>query len=591
MKKVYNRLSIVNQIKTLSNLMLFSNNSEIIKKKYLLFLFAVWFLIAMHIPLPNSGGYGIDLPLNLFGWFFVFFICFFIWLIIVRDALYLNITLLMLIISTSILISPILWVKTYDQFIFSIPRLLALCGGVWLYFSLIQVRFNNDDLLFIFKLISASAVIESAIVFIGIFFPDLMPVSQQELLLKYGRYAAGTFQQANVSASFLATGLSSTFFLMAYKPQKKNTFIPHKLKYCFLFLCVVSIVSAIVCLKSRTGWVSLFLVFSLTIFIFSLKKYRNQSTKLRMVMLFVSLLFGLALGFHFMNETPLQVLRMHEGSNYQRWLTLVNTLHMISEHPVKGWGLGTYESFFQNWMSLHYTTNPSREIMNHPHNELLYVWFEGGLLALLGCLGLYFCYAIFFFNANHIVQIGLLLLCLPIILHTNLEFPFYYSVTHYIIIIVALAIVDVRRVGELTIQPVSFKSIKLIKRFCLVISLLSCFVLTKTIFDFFSLMKKEQDMYSNYSVDYKDFKVSFLLQSRLEHDILLNKLNEFKNSKNVVFLYEFLNENQKWLLLHADNDQYYNQFMVLHYLGDTENSNNWREKAFKVFPWDKRFDR
>ncbi|NMU84798.1 ligase, partial [Vibrio parahaemolyticus] len=82
--------------------------------------------------------------------------------------------------------------------------------------------------------------------------------------------------------------------------------------------------------------------------------------------------------------------------------------------------------------------------MDHPHNELLYWGVEGGLLPILGiflamALVLYRIY-----QAKRGTRLALLALFIPIVLHSQLEYPFYHSLVHWLIFVILLYWVDQR---------------------------------------------------------------------------------------------------------------------------------------------------
>jgi len=80
--------------------------------------------------------------------------------------------------------------------------------------------------------------------------------------------------------------------------------------------------------------------------------------------------------------------------------------------------------------------------LNHPHNETLYWWVEGGVVALLGLLIL----AYGFLNglkALPIQKTGFLLaLPTPILIHTQTEYPLYHSTLHWVVLVILFAYID-----------------------------------------------------------------------------------------------------------------------------------------------------
>ncbi|WP_455872368.1 O-antigen ligase family protein [Serratia proteamaculans] len=68
----------------------------------------------------------------------------------------------------------------------------------------------------------------------------------------------------------------------------------------------------------------------------------------------------------------------HTGSNHVRYTMLRDTLAMIAEKPLLGWGYGGFEYSFHHFRINQTPPTVVTEIARHPHNELLLWWVEGG---------------------------------------------------------------------------------------------------------------------------------------------------------------------------------------------------------------------
>ncbi|MGR5542485.1 O-antigen ligase family protein, partial [Vibrio campbellii] len=79
---------------------------------------------------------------------------------------------------------------------------------------------------------------------------------------------------------------------------------------------------------------------------------------------------------------------------------------------------------------------PGLPAMDHPHNETLYWGVEGGIIPLVGLL----LTAILTFTrvaqAKKGTRLALLALFVPILLHSQLEYPFYHSAIHWVTLII-----------------------------------------------------------------------------------------------------------------------------------------------------------
>ncbi len=134
-----------------------------------------------------------------------------------------------------------------------------------------------------------------------------------------------------------------------------------------------------------------------------------------------------------------------EGSNTQRWLILKATLAMIKEHPLSGWGYGSYE-FAAERTALHvfHHTFGSNRSVAHAHNEFLYEWAEGGLLAVAGMVALISGYFLLLRRAprNRKAVWGM---ALPIAFHLMVEYPLYLSVPHWLLLLMICRIATPER--------------------------------------------------------------------------------------------------------------------------------------------------
>lgn len=76
----------------------------------------------------------------------------------------------------------------------------------------------------------------------------------------------------------------------------------------------------------------------------------------------------------------------HQHSIVERLTLIKGSLLMILNHPWSGYCLGSFERQFPEVLAENEVVNPFTVTVKHPHNELLYVWSEGGCLAVVGSL-------------------------------------------------------------------------------------------------------------------------------------------------------------------------------------------------------------
>lgn len=132
---------------------------------------------------------------------------------------------------------------------------------------------------------------------------------------------------------------------------------------------------------------------------------------------------------------------VHVTSSIERLSILKVTLHLIQQNLWLGHGLGSFETAFPEAKQQAHILITS--YITHPHNELFYVWAEGGVIAVLGLLlALYACVCPALHRKSSEQEAGgaifswaMVILMLPIILHTLLEYPLYQSAPHLLVLL------------------------------------------------------------------------------------------------------------------------------------------------------------
>ncbi|THD47443.1 hypothetical protein ERD95_15005 [Enterobacteriaceae bacterium ML5] len=553
-----------------------------------------WFLILMHLPLYNLGGSGFILPQNILTWVIVAVLCGIIISMNTRRSIIFTPFLALLIFASVLMTIPLLWSADPVTESSSIARFIGLWAGVFFYFCLLQLRFTEKMLQTCLWFIALSAMVEGGIVLQTLFLPGTLSETGLQFYINNGLSAAGTFQQVNVTASWLATGLVAQLVLILRdRSDVGKTCRYNGLRYVrpALSAIITTMLSAcIVLTRSRVGWLGgslCYLIISLCLL--SSKKKHSPHAGKTLVLVFAPLV-GTALGLMLLDGTPAQAIS-HDASNYQRLLTLKETWQMIMLLPFKGWGGGTYQEAFQRYMASHFVNNPSHELMEHPHNELLYVWFEGGVIALLGYL---------------FIMLGICRLCLrglsmqrctlgttliPIFLHTGTEFPLYYSAAHFVVLLILLVLLDQpggTRQAAFTL-PDKMRSVSILIRItavlvsiCIILWLIKAFYMAHLLSHF-----------EDGTLDKPDKIVQMtppsLTRERYLHDLNLLNLVHYYGSGNQKFLNNYVLTNTEWLKHHPEPDDYDNQIRVLRVVGQPERAEIYRQAAKQLFPWDQRF--
>jgi O-antigen polymerase len=457
----------------------------------------------------------------------------------------------------------------------------GLWGCIILYCVLLQCNLSERQKTTILYFIAIAGLVQSVYVITESNAPrHLMPPVAALLLKKYGRSAVGVFQQVNVTASFLAMTLGVMLLLLGKLPARHTHLA--RCKRISLALGIVLTTAVLVFLRSRTGWIGGIIAVVGINALWNQKRFRSQNSR-PWVLLYLPLL-GVLIGYILLNTSFSQVLEAHAGSNTQRILTLKYTIQMILNGPFFGHGAGSFEAVYQNYLACLPGGNPGKEMMNYPHNELLYQAFEGGVIALLGSLLLVVVWFQSWLGANNSTHYGTLICMLPILLHTQLEYPLYYSVAHDFVLTVLLAMAATNCKTIRVNKYVTFLIFSFVGTFMLYGSLITfkAYSVERFLWRFETGAETQPENITS-------LNAPWILKNRWDHDLSLLRLIRFKTVPDTGSLQKFTYENQLWLTLHADSDMYYNQIAVLHYLRDSSQEESVRDKARKMFPWDKRF--
>ena len=210
--------------------------------------------------------------------------------------------------------------------------------------------------------------------------------------------------------------------------------------------------------------------------------------------------------------------------------------------------------------------------MDHPQNELLFWTDEGGILPLVGLLVMAGSFLKMIWTVKQKKSGAILGILLPILIHTQLELPFYISLVHWIIFIFIIYLID-SEYGNHFETKVSFSSIF---RF---LSFVIPFVITA----YMGTTLKTASVITQFErTGYKDPSLlvsivnPYSWQKKYETLIMKLNLNIAKKTKNT----ERLNDYIEWAERYVDHSPYlfiyYDLATAYEALGDGE-------KAWEVY--------
>ena len=385
-------------------------------------------LIGMHYFQHNGGGSGLHLPFNAIGWMFIStLIGIGLWQATLQGKLVYSPLSLMFIAATLVMLMPVLYADPIVAGL-SYTRLFGLIGGLLFFIALQQLQLNQQQRLLLLYLILAAVFVEALFSLVQYY---LLPVNNTVGYQKIANRPYGIFQQPNVSASFLTTGIALALYLLTLtKLDEKN-----KRRFCYIttFMAVIPVVL----LQSRTGYLSL-LIAPLLLLPWSWQQLRDTEQSKSLLLWLVCGVIAVGIGAYSL-ETAEKVVRSaaaltDPGARVPIYL---HGLAMWLEKPFLGWGYGSFEVSYLNSysdaLSQGLALPGSPENLDHPHNELLYWGIEGGLIALSGIALLVVGFLRIILKQPLWQALALLGLVFPLVLHSQTEYPFYHAIVHWIV--------------------------------------------------------------------------------------------------------------------------------------------------------------
>jgi len=404
-------------------------------------MLACWLIPGLLYYLPNNGGSGLMMPQDILSWWWCGAIALIIALchasvrFIPRCAQF---TSLLLLCGAAMWSLPSMWAPSRVAFNDGLAHVLALWGLLALLWLL---RLMPERLLRMnswLKIIWIAALAQAIFSFL-----------QVTVFSRYGGYAGtrpvGIFQQVNVLASFLATGFIC--MLVCLHQWRKFSHATRAIAVCSLLFFPFMLVL----LQSRAGMIGA-LASGLLLTIIAA---RSGESCRQLATVWTPVLAGIALALAWQHGLINMLfpqsgggglslpdsfsIRDTSGSTHERWNIIKNTWLMICQHPWLGTGYGGFESAFARTAIKNGGAVVGFTLI-HPHNEILYAWAEGGLVALTGLLMMVTAILVSLWRRGGLRWTGLALL-LPIAVHMNLEYPLYQSVPHGVVVVLLLSLV------------------------------------------------------------------------------------------------------------------------------------------------------
>ena len=391
-------------------------------------IFALYMLAGMHFNMEHVGGYGLYLPFNIIGWMFVsLLIGLGFWQIGKTGKIIFSQFHCLCWIGFGLMCLPLLYPNN-EYADFAVMRLLGLSGGLLLFLSFQQYQFSREERYWFLYVILGSVLIQ---ILLSVSGSLLLTVNFMGIALDP---PFGALAQKNIFSTFIATGTVISLFLLLNDQSAIHSNFKQGIIFSVPFLLCTQFYS----LQSRTG--ALALAFGIGfMLVFGFQKNKK-------VFLWTgSALIGLLIGFKTPYESrPAKALDYSENT---RMLTYQLTAELIKNNPLFGVGYGNFLSAFR----LHYAQRKQEEPslktignsnMDHPHNETMFWMVEGGIIPFAGLLIIAGGFLIMLWKVKKKEAWAMAGLVIPILIHTQLELPFYLSLVHWFIFIFLLYFMD-----------------------------------------------------------------------------------------------------------------------------------------------------
>ncbi|WP_337074565.1 PglL family O-oligosaccharyltransferase [Aeromonas veronii] len=545
--------------------------------RLMMVLCVLYWLFGMHFFMHNPGGAGLYLPFNTWGWIFASLaIGLGLWQVTLRQRLVFSPLQAGLLIGASLLLLPML----YPDFAlkdYAIPRLLGLFAGLLFLFGLYQWCFNKaqrDRLLYLILIaISMEAVLGLVQFYL------LTPGNWIGYDTKANR-PYGIFQQPNVMATFMATGLALSIWL---ELRREGGRLLMALRYGV----ILSAALLLVVLQSRVGQLGGLL--ALLLLMPQLHRQHLLSRVLALVILAVAI--GLLSQYWIAGAKRGLDIYQSGGVRSDIWSF---TYHLVTQNWLVGIGYGGFESTFLHRYVEARSLSPDigMEIYNldHPHNESLYWAVEGGIAPMVGMVIMGGALLWRLASVRWVNAVGLLALVTPIMLHTQTEYPLYHAIVLWWLLLTLIYIIDTE-IEETNLASQGFSSWwdmecrpwLLLRFMAIAIPLLVVPFMLTAIHTAWVVTKYERGGYKEPTL-LLDIVNPMAWLTRVEFDVNSVRLMVGLQTNNKTELEAYLEWGQAFVRHTPRANIYANMVIALNALGRTEEANAMRAEALTLYP-------
>jgi O-antigen polymerase len=482
----------------------------------------------------------------------------------------------------------------------ALPRvsfIILLTGFFWL---LLQQLPTRVDTCLLIGGVAGAAFLQAIVTVLQLYAPYFSwSWLHHDTLAAEGR-PLGMFGQVNLLGSFLATGLGATLWSVV-QCRRKNASVAW-------VVILLTIGFALYLTHSRTGWLGA------TIALVGLVVFYPARTRRKTLLLITGLVAGGWLLVQILPSPGIPVLvpaehqmqsqtvkrainsdakdastfsleRMRAESSTQRRQMLEGSVALIKQHPLLGAGAGSFESVWPDALASTGQVSSFAHTVTHPHNEILFVLAEGGIVALSGLLVFAGIFCIPLIKGSQRSR-TIWALTLPVAVHCMTEYPFYLSAVHAVIFLLLLRLSWPARL--LKPRDVSLS----LKRFILIAAGGLCLwgmLFLHTAWQTRAILRTAERSGLTDTELLKDVPNSIAQYDRLQFNRCVSELMAFNQTRKTAHLNQFERCASAWLHVHNDANMTASLITIAKSKGDLEAAKKWRIRGHRDFPFDPRF--
>lgn len=550
-----------------------------VSTRTMMLLCVLYWLLGMHFFMHNPGGAALYLPFNAWGWIFAsLMIGMGLWQVTLRQHITFSPLQAALWFGALLLLLPMAY-PGFELKDYAIPRLLGLFAGLLFLFGFYQWRLTRQQRDSLLYLILIAIAIEALLGLVQFYL--LTPGNWIGYDTKVNR-PYGIFQQPNVMASFMATGMALAIWL---ELRSDDSRVLMGLRYGVIF----STVLLLVVLQSRVGQLGGFL--ALLMLLPQLRQQRK--VKLILGLVFLGIILGLL--SQYLMAGVKRGLEIYQSGG-MRSIYWPYALKLVSEQLWTGWGYGSFESVFLHHYMADKAMNPAmvqiEYNLDHPHNEFLYWAVEGGLAPMLGMLIMGGALLWRLSCAPGKNAMAMLALVTPVLLHSQTEYPFYHAIVSWWLLLTLIYLIDAE-VEEVNVATRSettwwewvYRPWFLLRFVAITIPLLVVPFMLTALHTARVVTKYERGGYKEPTL-LLDIVNPMAWLTRVEFDVNSVRLMVGLQTNNKAELEAYLEWGQAFVRHTPRANIYANMVVALNALGRMDEANTMRREALQLYPDD-----